>query len=289
MLFVVMHAPPFRCPSRCFLVNPIAFTRGGVRDGKDQVRYRLNLLGRELDRAAGSCSMLHRRIQAGGCSVRDNALSRGGRMIAAIHDRIATPGDRPRGYPTRAGAASILSNETWTVSHAVSEAKRGFVESLFAQHRRALQAYFRRRLRSKADAADLAQEVYLRMLRLTDPGAIRNPQAYLYTVASNLVTERAILDRRQAASLDLDDASVQQRLGQLSAPDGELEASEMLAHLNSALEQLPHRWRIAIILQYRYGLSYAEIGDRLGVSPNMVKKYLAQAIGRCRHQMAQWE
>ena len=63
----------------------------------------------------------------------------------------------------------------------------------------------------------------------------------------------------------------------------------MLVHLNSALEQLPHRWRIAIILQYRYGLSYAEIGDRLGVSPNMVKKYLAQAIGRCRHQMAQWE
>jgi RNA polymerase sigma factor (sigma-70 family) len=166
---------------------------------------------------------------------------------------------------------------------------KGFVEKLFAQHRRALQAYFHRRIRTKSDAPDLAQEVYVRMLRVSDTDAIRNPQLYLYTVASNLMKEHAVRDRRQASCLDIDDASVQQRLGELPSLDSELDAIQTAGRLRLALEQLPVKWRTAVILQYRYGLTYQEIADRLGVSSNMVKKYLAQALGQCRRRMAQWE
>ena len=81
-------------------------------------------------------------------------------------------------------------------------AKHRFVEKLFAEHRRARQAYFHRRIRTKSDAPDLAQEVHVRMLRVSDPEAIRNPQLYLYTVASNLVKEHSVLDRRQAGRAD---------------------------------------------------------------------------------------
>ena len=166
---------------------------------------------------------------------------------------------------------------------------KGFVERLFAQHRRALQAYFYRRIRTKSDAPDLAQEVYVRMLRVSDTDAIRNPQLYLYTVASNLVKEQAVRDRQQASCLDIDDASVQQRLGELPSLDTELDMIQTAGRLRSVLEQLPVKWSTAVILQYRYGLSYQEIADRLGVSSNMVKKYLAQALGQCRRRMAQWE
>jgi len=167
--------------------------------------------------------------------------------------------------------------------------RRGFVERLFAEHGRALQAYLYRRLRTKSEAPDLAQEVYLRMLRVSDPESIRNPQLYLYTVASNLVKEHAVLEQRQANRLDLDAISVHERLRELASPDRELEASEMTTCLRKALERVPARWRTALILQYQYGLTYAEIADRLGVSSNMVKKYLAQGLGHCRQQMAQRE
>ena len=89
---------------------------------------------------------------------------------------------------------------------AVAEAKPSLVERLFADHRGALQAFFLRRIRAKADAADLAQEVYVRMLRISDQDAIRNPVHYLYTVANNLVKEHAVLDRRHASGIDIDEA-----------------------------------------------------------------------------------
>jgi DNA-directed RNA polymerase specialized sigma24 family protein len=97
----------------------------------------------------------------------------------------------------------------------MTEPRKGLVERLFAEHGRALQAFFYRRIRTKSDAPDLAQEVYVRMLRVSDIHAIRNPERYLYTVASNLVKEYAALDRWQARGVDLDETSIQQRLGKL--------------------------------------------------------------------------
>jgi len=171
----------------------------------------------------------------------------------------------------------------------MADPKKGFVEKLFAEHHGALQRYIYRHIRTKSDAPDLAQEVYVRMLRIGDSNAIRNPQLYLYTVASNLVKEHAVVDRRQASRLDIDETSVQQRLGELPPLDKQLDVTQVAERLRSVLEQLPIKWRTAVILQYRYGLTYQEIADRLGVSSNMVKKYLAQALGRCRRNMTRSE
>jgi RNA polymerase sigma-70 factor (ECF subfamily) len=55
------------------------------------------------------------------------------------------------------------------------------------------------------------------------------------------------------------------------------------------LAQLSPKCRAAVVLQYRYGLSYEDIAERLDVSPHMVKKYLAQALAHCRRRMARSE
>jgi len=171
----------------------------------------------------------------------------------------------------------------------MSDPKKRFIEKLFAEHGGALQRYIYRRIRTKSDAPDLAQEVYVRMLRVSDTEAIRNPQLYLYTVASNLVKEYAVRQLRLTTSPELDETSVAERLGELPALDNQLESSQMVERLGTVLEQLPSRWRTALILQHRYGLTYQQIAERLGVSSNMVKKYLAQGLAHCRRDMAQWE
>ena len=170
----------------------------------------------------------------------------------------------------------------------MAEPRKGFVERLFAEHGRALQAFFYRRIRTKSDAPDLAQEVYVRMLRVNDINVIRDPERYLYTVASNLVKEYAVLDRWQSRGVELDETSIQQRLGELPTLDGQVDLTQRVARLRAVLGQLSPKCRAAVILQYRNGLTYEQIGERLNVSPHMVKKYLAQALAHCRRRMARF-
>ena len=147
----------------------------------------------------------------------------------------------------------------FAVAVAVADATQSLVERLFAEHRAALQAFFRRRIRSKVDAPDLAQEVYVRMLRMSDTDAIRNPVPYLYTVASNLVKEHAVWDRRQASGIDVDQASTQAQLQTLPAFDGELDAIKRIVRLRKVLRQLRPKCRAAVALRYTHGLSYLSL------------------------------
>jgi len=169
---------------------------------------------------------------------------------------------------------------------AVRNPKPSLVERLFDEHGGALQAFFRRRIRSKADATDLAQEVYLRMLRISDQEAIRNPVLYLYTVANNLIKERAVLDRRQASGVDIDEVEEHEQLETLPAFDGDLDAAQRVARLRVVLRQLSPKCQAAVALRFTHALSYREVAIRLGVSPQMAKKYVAQALGHCRRRMA---
>ena len=167
----------------------------------------------------------------------------------------------------------------------MDERRRAWVERLFSEHGAALQGFFRRRIRWRPDAPDLAQEVYLRMLRVQNADAIRNPELYLYTVANNLVKEYGTADRHRRVCEDIDDLAVQEQLVQLPHFDHEVDAEQRGRRLQEVLTQLSPKCRAVVILQYREGLSYREIGDRLGISTNMVKKYVVQALEHCRRRM----
>ena len=54
---------------------------------------------------------------------------------------------------------------------------------------RSLFQFLRRRVRSSVDVQDLAQETYLRLLRVPDLNEVRNPLAYLLQVASHVALE----------------------------------------------------------------------------------------------------
>jgi RNA polymerase sigma factor (sigma-70 family) len=171
----------------------------------------------------------------------------------------------------------------------MAEIKKSLVERLFGEHGGALRAFLYRRVRSHPDAAELAQEVFVRMMRVPDMTAIRNPEAYLFAVASNLAKEHAQRAPRGAGVLNIDDPLVQEQLAELPAFGGQLDRERRVRRLREVLDQLSPKCRAAVVLQYWHGLSYEEIGQRLGVSANMVNKYLSQALVHCRRRMARLE
>ena len=165
--------------------------------------------------------------------------------------------------------------------------KRTFWEQVFTANHPALQGFLRRRVTHAWDVQDLAQEVYVRMLRIDEKGstAIADPRAYLFTVASILVKEHAMLQKRRAAGVD-----IAQVLPELAAPQGsaedETERELRRRRIAAMLDHLPPRCKAVLLMQHRDGMSYEEIAQQLGVSTHMVKKYVVRALTLCRRDLA---
>ncbi len=165
------------------------------------------------------------------------------------------------------------------------ESKQVLVEPIFEEQLIALRAVFFRRVRSQPQAADLAQEVYVRMLQVKDIGAIRDPHAYLFTVARNLADEHAFQRRAQFA-VDVEESSVQAELAEVPNFGTQIATARRSKKLRNVLCKLPAKQRAAVEMAYWHGLSYEQIAQRLSVSTHMVKKYLSQALVICRLRMA---
>ncbi len=161
---------------------------------------------------------------------------------------------------------------------------------MFIEHHSALTTFFRRRVGHRWDAQDLTQEVYLRLLRADQRELIRNPEAYLRTVASNLVREYVVLQKHLPQPV----ASPEQEVGAWLAAEGELPDDDTdpevrEARLAQVLDTLPPRHRAVLFMQHRDGLSYRQIAQELGVSTHMVKKYVVKALALCRHALRERE
>lgn len=167
----------------------------------------------------------------------------------------------------------------------MTETAKELVERLFAGNGTALVSFFRRFVREPSEARDLAQEVYLRMLRVRDTGKIQNPEGYLFTVAANLIKERHAMQRRHGSEVDAADEGIQVYLTEATNVDGEIDHAARVRRLREVLKQLPPKGQAVIMLQYMHGLSHKEIAERIDISPRMVKKYLAKSIALCRLRM----
>ena len=147
-----------------------------------------------------------------------------------------------------------------------------------------LPRFLRYRLAGKAEAQDLAQEAFMRLLRRGREQLIERPEAYLFRIAANLAYEQRLNGRINA---DFDALEATGELADESmAPDRRAIGQERLQRLERALSDLPPLPRAAFALQRRDGLSYAEIAERLDTTPHIVKKHISVALQRCRHVLS---
>jgi RNA polymerase sigma factor (sigma-70 family) len=181
-----------------------------------------------------------------------------------------------------------LNHSEWP--HPRNMRDRKPLHQLVAEHAGALQTYFRRRIRQSANAPDLAQEVFLRLLRAGETKDIGNPEAYLFTVAAHLVQEYAVAERRHSSRrVAMSDPMVIEQMTIDWAPDRDADARLRVCRLRAILCDLPPRPFAALKMVYEEELSFAAVGARLGVSKTMAVKIVAQALEHCRRRMAPWE
>jgi len=146
---------------------------------------------------------------------------------------------------------------------------RRYWESLFATAARAL--------RSKTDAADLVQDIFLSIWnRRNDLQITGSLAAYLQTSVKYKVIKyiEKNITRRDYLVL-LTDVLVN-----FQPPDVEsqLQVKELQHAIHSAVEQMPNKMREVYQLSRKHHLSHKEIAERLDISDETVKKHIQHAL-----------
>ncbi len=153
------------------------------------------------------------------------------------------------------------------------------IRALYIDHHAWLLGWLRRRLHHGDSAADLAQDTFVHILgkpeRLQE---LRQPRAWLSTVAHGLLVDRVRRQRVERAYLE---AIAHLPEAEVPSPESQLILLETLARVDALLDGLRPKVRMAFLLSRLEGLSYKEIALRLAVSLGSVEKYMASAIRHC--------
>lgn len=152
-------------------------------------------------------------------------------------------------------------------------------QRLYEDHHGWLNSWLRRRLHDASDAADLAQDAFLRLLK-TPRHFDTAPQArvYLRSMANGLCID--LWRRRQIEQAWLDVLAGQPEHVLPSAEHQTL-VLEALLEIDTMLRQLPPKAAHAFVLAVGCGMTDKEVAAEVGVSDRMVRKYVAQAMLHC--------
>ena len=169
------------------------------------------------------------------------------------------------------------------------EDKHALVEELAARHGAHLRRFLRSRVRDASDIPDIVQEVFLRLLRVSNHETIRAPEAYIFTIARHVAQQHSLQSAARAGSEDLDEMLAQLRTATEADPALELTAEQCVAELDATLHRLSPKVQATFLLHRRDGLSIDEISARLGVSRPMAKKYMVKALVAFRKRLKEIE
>jgi RNA polymerase sigma factor (sigma-70 family) len=155
-------------------------------------------------------------------------------------------------------------------------------EQLYARYRQRIFAFIVSRVRDHGRAEDIAQEVFisaLRRLRSSDGEIVFKP--WIYEIAKNAcIDEYRRGSRQHEVPLEADGEPITDRQSTLRAapaPAAAIEGKQQLEDLRGAFGGLSTNHHQLLVMREFEGLSYDEIGHRLGMTRPMVESSLFRA------------
>lgn len=154
------------------------------------------------------------------------------------------------------------------------------VREAFESYQRDIHSFLRAATRDVEVAEDLTQETFIRLVNEVRAGRTPdNIRAWLYTVASHLVTSRA---RRNKVAERF--KSIIAIRSSAESPEREALRNEQQGAMHHALARLPADSRTALLLS-AHGFSGQEIGRVLGRTEGATRTLLCRARIKLREQL----
>ncbi len=138
------------------------------------------------------------------------------------------------------------------------------IEWFYREHARAVFAFLLSLSRDRTLAEDLTQDTFVKATRSLSGFRGGNPRSWLFTIARSVFIDHTRKRRPEPAEMVDRPADVDQGL-------------EERVLIDVTLSRLPERQRMALLLVDHAGLSYAEMADVVGTSPEAAKGLLHRA------------
>lgn len=153
--------------------------------------------------------------------------------------------------------------------------------SLHARFAGPLRRFFRSYRLNTADVDDLTQDVFMRLAGPRGRATLLKPEAFVFTLAKNLVRDRArrLHIRAGAHSIAVDDDDLR---CERPTPDQWLDLAQRIEQVEVAVAALKPRTREAFLLHRVNGDSYAAIAIQMEISVSMVEKHIMSAMTALR-------
>lgn len=166
-------------------------------------------------------------------------------------------------------------------------------DAMFLAYAERLCAYACGLLRSREDAQEVVQDLFLSIWKNRErwdvPGQLRT---YLYHSVRNRAIS-TIRRRRVEAFFRLKSKNRSKEVPSyptVAWPDAQdrLEAAELAAQVARALDTLPERCRQVFLLARQHHMSYAEVAQIMQISPRTVENHMARAFAGLRSALGAW-
>lgn len=153
-------------------------------------------------------------------------------------------------------------------------------DQLVERHQARLVRFASGLLRDRERAEDVVQETFLRLLR-TPPaiGSADEAGPWLFRVCRNLSYDLMKTESREQARRE------HVVTAETAAPDQQSADAEVLALVRQEWSRLPAREREALWLKVNEGMSYAQIGEVLGVKPGTVGWIVHEGLNHLTQQL----
>lgn len=132
-----------------------------------------------------------------------------------------------------------------------------------------------------ADVDDVAQEVFLRLMRYGKGELVEHPKAYLYKVAVHVAAEWSI---RASSRLQHDEKWLASLIGG-EEPDWVLQRAQSLAEIKRALAALPPEQSEVLRLRFIEELGHEAIAERTGEPLHRVRRHVARGYEALRLEL----
>ncbi|MCU4579839.1 sigma-70 family RNA polymerase sigma factor [Acinetobacter gyllenbergii] len=152
------------------------------------------------------------------------------------------------------------------------------INTLYRHHHSWLYQWLKRRLNHSEDAADLAHDTFIRILKRKDQLYFDQPRALLTTVAKGLLINW--YQRKSIEKAYLEALASRAEYDEIT-PEQKLSAIESLCLINQLLNQLPERQQQVFIWSQLEGLTQQEIATRLNISTRTVMRDLVTVLTQC--------